>query len=92
MGLFFKKAERKKSSKSLSTMKNIMLVTMILLLVLALISWSDLIYLRIVFILVGVLSIIEGIESYFHKEDKKVYLAELGFGAFYFILTFIVFG
>ena len=91
MGIFFEKVERKKSSKSLSIMKNIMLVTMILLLMLALMNMSDSIYLRIVFILVGVMSIIEGVESYFHKEDKKIYLTELGFGALYFILIFIVF-
>ena len=92
MGILFKKVERKKSSNSLSIMKKIMLMTMILLLVLALMNVSDSIYLRIVFILVGVMSIIDGVESYFHKDDKKVYLTELGFGALYFILSFIVFG
>ena len=92
MGIFFKKVERKKSSKSLSIIKNIMLMIMMLLLVLALMNMSESMYLRIVLILVGVMSIIDGVESYFHKDDKKVYLTELGFGALYFILSFIVFG
>lgn len=91
MGIFFKKVERKKSSKPLSIIKNIMLAAMILFIVLALVNSTDSFFIRIVLILVGVFSFIEGIESYIQKEEKKNYLTELGFGVLflYFGITWL---
>lgn len=68
-----------------------MLAAMILFIVLALVNSTDSFFIRIVLILVGVFSCIEGIESYIQKEEKKNYLTELGFGVLflYFGITWL---
>ena len=86
MGIFFREVKRKKSSKPLSVIKNMILVAMVLFIVLALVNGFDYIFIRTVLILAGVLSFIEGIESYIHKEKKEIYLTELGFGGLYFFI------
>ncbi|MBK5484879.1 hypothetical protein JFV29_23870 [Peribacillus sp. TH16] len=45
-------------------------------------------YFVMFFTLLGVNSVIDGIESYFQKEDKRVYLLNYGFAVIYIILSF----
>ena len=66
-----------------------MLATMILFLVLVFVNSYDFYFLRLVFFLAGILSCIEGIESYFHNEEKETYLTELGFAVLYFMMGII---
>lgn len=61
-------------------------VAMVLFIVLALVNGFDYIFIRTVLILAGILSFIEGIESYIHKEEKEIYLTELGLGVLYFFI------
>lgn len=86
MGIFFRKVEKKKSSKLLSIIKKLIIAAMILFLILCVVNGFDIFFIRLVLILLGVLSFIEGTESYFHREEKKIYLTELGTGVFYFIV------
>ena len=79
MGLFFQKGSNKKSAKPIIVIRNLMVITMGILLVLAIINGVDFFFLRLIFILAGLGSIINSVEGYFQRENKKVYLLDLGF-------------
>ena len=87
MGLFFEKRVKKKSTKPFIIIKILISIAWLFMLVMVIINDFDFNFLWL-FTLVGVHSIIDGIESYFQKEDKRVYLLELGFGVIWFTLAF----
>lgn len=62
---------------------------MVLFIVLALINRLDYFFIRSVLVLAAILSIIDGIESYFQKEEKKIYFIEFGFAVLYFFILSI---
>ncbi|MDI2587939.1 hypothetical protein OR571_12630 [Psychrobacillus sp. NEAU-3TGS] len=88
MGIFFEKVERKKSTKPIFTIRILLNIVMVICLILAFANELDIFYFRIVILLAGVGSLIEGIESYLRKEDRKVYLGEFSFTAILFLFAF----
>ncbi|MFF2755703.1 hypothetical protein ACFVR1_18575 [Psychrobacillus sp. NPDC058041] len=87
MGLFFEKVTRKKSAKPIIILRTIMLIAMITFLIMAIINGIEMLFLKYVFVIAGVFSIMDGIESYFHKQSRKVILTEMSVGLVYFILS-----
>jgi hypothetical protein len=85
MGIFFEKVTRKKSAKPIVVLRVVMLITMSTLLMMSLINDVDVYFLRLVFAIGGVFSVMDGIESYFHKQGRKVILTEFGQGLVYII-------
>jgi hypothetical protein len=53
-------------------------------------SGFDFFYLGIIFMLVGVSNILDGIESYLKKENKWRYILEFGFAILWFISSVIL--
>ncbi|MFJ5768707.1 hypothetical protein [Psychrobacillus sp. NPDC093180] len=88
MGIFFEKVERKKSTKPIFTIRILLNIVMVICLILAFANELDIFYFRIVILLAGVRSLIEGIESYLRKEDRKVYLGEFSFTSIMFLFAF----
>ena len=86
MGLFFEKRVKKKSSKPFIVLKILLVIIALFILVMSIITDFDYL-LRSLFILFGVNSIIDGIEGYFQKEEKRFYLLDFGFGVLYVILS-----
>lgn len=64
-----------------------MLTTMVILLVMGTIKGVDFSFFRLIFILAGIGSIIDGVESYFQGENKKVYFVNFGFAILWLMLT-----
>jgi hypothetical protein len=55
----------------------------------SIINGFDFWFLRLVFILAGISSVIDGVESYLKKENKWRYLSDFGFGLLWFITAFV---
>ena len=89
MGIFFEKVERKKNTKPVFIVKILLIVVMITCLVLAIANGLDILYIKTVLIVAGAVFVMDGIESVFRKEDKKVYLFEFSFaaGMFFFVAS-----
>ena len=87
MGIFFEKVERKKHTKPVFIIKILLVILMISCLVLAIANGLDIFYIKIVLVLVGAAFIVDGIESCFRKEDKKVYLFEFSIAAGMFLFA-----
>lgn len=87
MGLFFEKRERKKSTKLFIILKILISIALLFMLVMAIIKGYDFYFLWL-FTLLGVSSILDGIESYFQKAGKRIYLLNFGLGVILFSLAF----
>jgi uncharacterized membrane protein len=87
MGLFFEKRVKKKSSKPFIIIKILISIASLFMLVMGIVKDYNF-YFVWLFAILGVGSIIDGIESYFQKEDKRVYLLDFGFGVILFMLAF----
>ncbi|QFG00154.1 hypothetical protein PB01_15690 [Psychrobacillus glaciei] len=87
MGLFFEKVTRKKSAKPIVILRVLMLIAMSIFLIMTLFNDLNMYFLKYVFVIAGVFSIMDGIESYFHKQSRKVILTEMGVGVVYIILS-----
>ena len=87
MGLFFEKRAKKKRTKPFISIKILIIIALMFMLAMAIIKGNDLYFLGL-FTLLGINSIIDGIESYFQKEDKRIYLLGFGFGVIWFTLAF----
>ncbi|MFC6039532.1 hypothetical protein ACFPYN_08855 [Paenisporosarcina macmurdoensis] len=87
MGLFFEKRVKKKSSKPFIIIKILISIASLFMLVMGIVKDNNF-YFVWLFGILGVGSIIDGIESYFQKEDKRVYLLDFGFGVILFMLAF----
>lgn len=44
---------------------------------------------RFIFIIAGLVSIVDAVEAYFQKENKRVYLVDLGFAILWFIFAYL---
>ena len=86
MGLFFEKIVKKKSTKPFIIIKILITIVSLFMLVMGIVKDNNFYFLWL-FAILGVGSIIDGIESYFRKEDKMVYLLDFGFGVIFFILA-----
>ena len=87
MGLFSGESEKKKRTKPFFIIKILIKVAMMYMLVMGFISENTDFFFGWLFVLLGVNAIIDGIESYFQKEDKRVYLLNFGFGVIFLILA-----
>lgn len=87
MELFFQERSNKKSAKPIIVLRILMATTMGILLVMGIIKGFDFSFFRVIFILAGINSIIDGVESYFQRENKKVYFVNFGFAILWFMLT-----
>ena len=85
MGLFFEKRVKKKSTKPFIIIKILITIAFLFMLVMGIVKDNVLFFW--LFAILGVGSIIDGIESYFQKEDIRVYLLDFGFGVILFILA-----
>ncbi|MFC0275027.1 hypothetical protein ACFFIX_27410 [Metabacillus herbersteinensis] len=88
MGLFFQKRSYEKSAKPIIVIRTLMAISMGILLVMGIINGLDFFFLRLIFILAGVGSFMDGVESYFQRENKRVYLVDFGFAILWFIFSF----
>lgn len=88
MGLFFEKMERKKSTKPIFIIRILISIVTIFCLILAFANELDIFYFRFVFLLTGTESLISGLESYFRKENRKVYMRDLSFATVMFLFAF----
>ena len=88
MRLFFQRESNKKSAKPIIVIRILMVVTMGIFFVLRIIDGWDFYFLRLILITAGLISIIDAVEGYFQKENKRVYLVDLGFAILWFILAF----
>ncbi len=91
MGLFPEESEKKKRTKPFFIIKILIKVAMMYMLVMGFISENTDFFFGWLFVLLGVNAIIDGIESYFQKEDKWIYLRDLGFGVIVIILSSQIF-
>lgn len=91
MGLFFEKKKRKKSSKPVIIIRTLITIAMVIIFIMGIIHNFDSNYFRLIFIFAGVIAVIDGLEGYFKRENKSVYLSDISFGVFYLILAFVFF-
>ena len=89
MGLFFQTRSTKKSGKPIIVIRTLMVIAMGILLIVGIINGADFFFLSLIFILAGLGSLIDALEGYFQKENKRVYLVDLGFAILWFILAFL---
>ena len=90
MGLFFGKRVTKKSAKPFIIIKILISIASLFMLVMAIVKDHNF-YFVWLFAILGAGLIIDGIESYFQKEDKWVYLRDLGFGVIAIIISSQIF-
>ncbi|MDF2068382.1 hypothetical protein [Bacillus sp. Cr_A10] len=91
MELFIEKVNRKKSSKPILFTRFFILLAMVIFLIMAIVNDLDISLLSFVFVMGGIGSTVDGIESYYHKAKRKVVLTEIGLGIVYFVISFILF-
>ena len=91
MGLFFEKRVKKKSTKPFFIIKILISIALLFTFVMGIINDDLDFFFLWLCILLGVSSIIDGIESYFQKEDKWSYLLDFGYGVLLIILSIIFF-
>lgn len=87
MGLFF---ENRESTKAFIIFRYLVLAIGVLILILSLIKGVNLVILKFLFLLSAFGSIIDGIESYLKKENKKRILLDFGI-ALIWIVSFFLF-
>ncbi|MGM9955198.1 MAG: hypothetical protein ACI35J_04950 [Peribacillus sp.] len=89
MGIFFIKRGNAKRTKANMILHTMIAVAMIILLVMAIINGKDFFYLKLIFLLAGISSIIDGMESYLQKEKRKVYLLDFGYALVWFLSVYM---
>ena len=67
MGLFFIKRGNAKRTKANMILHTMIAVAMVILLVMAVINGKDFFYIKLIFLLAGISSVVDGIESYWQK-------------------------
>ncbi len=87
MGLFFEEGKRKKSSKSVTIIRFMLIIGMFTCLIISFMKDYDFTYMGFACLLVGVSNILNGIESHYHREKKKVFISEYLLGVLLFIMA-----
>ena len=90
MSIFFEKTYKKKSSKPFIILKVLLISLMIAMLIMSIVNNLDIFYVRLVFLLVGVNFLVEAIESYFQKENRKMITKEIVLGTLYIFFALIL--
>lgn len=89
MGIFFIKRGNAKRTKANVIFNTMIAGAMVILLVMALINGKAIFYIKLIFLLAGISSIVDGIESYLQKEKRKVYLLDFGYALVWFFLVYM---
>lgn len=87
MGLFFEKVERTKSSKPVVIIRIILAIALIVLFILGYRDNFNGTYSGYVFLIVGLLNVINGIESHYHRDEKKVYMMDYVLGVLFLFMA-----
>ena len=87
MGLFFQDREHKGSSKLLNGIRIVFVIGVFALLIIGLVNDFSFKYTGLAFILLGVTNIMNGAESHYYGEKKKVYITEYLFGFLLFTIA-----
>ena len=89
MGLFFEKVKRTKSSKPVVVIRIIVAIAMIVLFLLGYRDDFNSTYLGYVILLAGLMNVMNGVESHYHRDEKKVYMMDyfLGFLFLFMAIT-----
>lgn len=87
MGLFFEKVKRKKSSKPVTAVRIIFFIGMIVLLILGYKDDFNEVYLGYAFIVVGLMNVMNGVESHYHRDEKKVYMMDYSLGMLFLFMA-----
>ncbi len=90
MNIFFEKTYKKKSSKPFLILKMLLISLMIAMLIMTIWNNLDIFYVRLVFILAGINFLVDAIESYLQKENKKVIIREVVLGTLYILFALIL--
>lgn len=89
MGLFFQRRNNKKSARPVIVIRILLVMMMGIFWVWGIIDGSTSFLFRLIFIVAGLVSILDAVESYFQKENKRVYLVHLGFAILWFIFAYL---
>ncbi|KPB05938.1 hypothetical protein [Bacillus sp. CHD6a] len=87
MGLFFEKVGRSKSSKPVVVVRIIVAIAMIVLFILGI--WDDFnsTYLGFVILMAGLMNVMNGVESHYHRDEKKVYIMDYTLGILFLFMA-----
>lgn len=88
MGLFFKTRDNAKRTKLNLVLNIITVLAMVILLIMALFNELDPFFFMLICIVAAISSIIDGVESYILKENRRVYLLDFGYALVWFVLSF----
>lgn len=86
MGLFF---EERESTKPFILIRYLMLIVMSLILILCIINDFNSNFMKNIYLLLGIGSIIDGFESFLKKENKRQMLLNFGIAFIWFIVFLI---
>ncbi|MGD7054355.1 hypothetical protein [Sutcliffiella horikoshii] len=87
MGLFFEKVKRTKSSKPVVAIRIILTIVVFALLIQGFRDDFNSTYLGYGFLVVGLLNIMNGVESHYHQEEKKVYRTDYFLGILFLFMA-----
>ncbi|MGD6874751.1 hypothetical protein ACQCU1_21560 [Sutcliffiella horikoshii] len=87
MGLFFEKVKRTKSSKPVVVIRIILAIAMIALFILGYRDDFNSAYLGYFFLLIGLMNVMNGVESHYHREEKKVYVMDYLLGILFIFIA-----
>ena len=90
MNIFFEKTYKKKRSKPLIILKVLLISLMIAMLIMTICDNLGLSYLSVVFILAGINFMVDALESYLQKENKKVIIREVVLGTLHILFALIL--
>ncbi|MDO7485768.1 hypothetical protein Q5O89_07670 [Peribacillus frigoritolerans] len=86
MGLFFEKRE---STKPFILIRYLMIIAMGLILILCIINDFNFNFIKYIYLLLGIGSIIDGFESFLKKENKRPMLLNFGIAFMWFVLFLV---
>jgi amino acid transporter len=86
MGLFF---EERESTKPFILIRYLMLIVMSLILILCIINDFNSNFMKNIYLLLGIGSIIDGFESFLKKENKRQMLLNFGIAFIWFVVFLI---
>lgn len=86
MGLFF---EERESTKPFILIRYLMIIVMSLILILCIINDFNFNFMKNIYLLLGIGSIIDGFESFLKKENKRQMLLNFGIAFIWFVVFLI---
>ncbi|MBT2719411.1 hypothetical protein [Bacillus sp. ISL-57] len=89
MGLFFEKRESTKRTKPFILIGYLMRILMGLILILVIINDFNFNFIKYIILLLGIVSIIDGFESFLKKENKRQMLVDFAIAFIWFVVFFI---